>query len=78
MYLPFQKVFLKSNSKEVDELLKNFYGFVTEPKIDENVLSINKNNAINYLKNRKNSKDTEFWDEYIKEYYLQNPRHIFL
>ena len=59
-----------------DELLKNFYGFVTEPKIDENVLSINKNNAIEYLKNRKNSKDTEFWDEYIKEYYLQNPRYF--
>ncbi len=66
----------KSNSKEVDELLKNFYGFVTEPKIDENVLSINKNNVIEYLKNRKNSKDTEFWDEYVKEYYLQNPRYF--
>lgn len=67
-----------SNKDTVTDLLMNFYAFVTEPKVDSNQLEIAKHSTIEWLKNRNNSKDTEFWNAYLNEYYLNDPRDAIL
>ncbi|MBP6409189.1 MAG: insulinase family protein [Fusobacteriaceae bacterium] len=63
-----------TSSANLNELIANFYAFVTEPKIDPKQLELSKNQTIEYLKNRNNSKDTPFWDEYNNEVTLGDPR----
>lgn len=67
-----------SNKDTLNDLLMNFYAFVTEPKVDSNQLEIAKQSTLEWLKNRNNSKDTEFWNTYLNEYYLNDPRDAIL
>ena len=67
-----------SNTADLNELLMNFYAYVTEPKVDETQLTILKNSTLEWLKNRNNSKDTEFWNAYLNEFYLNDPRDAIL
>ena len=52
-----------STSKYPEDMLKIFYAYVTEAKIDETQLQIDKQNAIEALRNKKNLKENDFWEE---------------
>lgn len=66
--------FGSASTTNLGDLLKNFHAFVTEPKIDPIQLELSKKQAIESIKNRYNAKDTPFWDEYLKEVTLNDPR----
>ena len=65
-------------SVNLKELLETFYAFVTEPKVDETQLTLSKTQTVQWLKNRNNSTDTAFWDEYDRQFTLHDPRDLLI
>lgn len=55
-----------SDNNNLEEMLRNVYGFIMEGKIDDNIFEITKNHAINQRKIENNLEEKIFWDEYKK------------
>lgn len=52
-----------STSKYPGDMLKAFYAFVSEPKLNENQLEIDKAGVIEGIKTKNNLSETKFWEE---------------
>lgn len=56
-----------STSKYPADMLKIFYAYVTEAKLDETQLQIDKQNTIDAIRNKKNLRENDFWEEVYQE-----------
>lgn len=55
-----------SDKNSIEDLLANFYGFITEPKVDDGVLDMLKNSSADSILTEENLKAHAFFKEYNK------------
>lgn len=55
-----------TDNSNLEEMLKNVYGFIMESKIDDNIFEISKNYIINQREREETLEEIEFWHDYNK------------